>query len=64
VEALALANQDVAKEKGETLPLGQAGHASLLTVIEDFLAGVDANPQDVTDEVLKLVQVAVASESP
>lgn len=46
------------------MSLDQAGHASLLTVIEDFLAGVAASPEDVTDEVLKLAQVAVGSKSP
>jgi hypothetical protein len=64
VEALALANQDLAKEKGKESTLGQDGHASLLTVVEDLLAGVDANPEDVTNEVLKLAQLAVSSKSP
>ncbi|KAF2786585.1 hypothetical protein K505DRAFT_200847, partial [Melanomma pulvis-pyrius CBS 109.77] len=60
VEALALANQDLRTEKGGVLSLGQEGHASLLTVIEDLLAAVDANPADVTTEVLKLAQTAVS----
>jgi hypothetical protein len=64
VEALALANQDLAKEKGKESSLGQDGHVSLLTVVEDLLAGVDANPEDVTNEVLKLLQLAVSSKFP
>ncbi|KAF2705108.1 hypothetical protein K504DRAFT_506578 [Pleomassaria siparia CBS 279.74] len=60
VEALALANQDLRIEKGEMPTLGQPGHASLLTVVEDLLAAVDANPEDVTTEVLKLTQTAVS----
>jgi hypothetical protein len=64
VEALALANQDLAKEKGKESSLGQDGHVSLLTVVEDLLAGVDTNPEDVTNEVLKLLQLAVSSKFP
>lgn len=58
VETLAFANQDLCIGKGDTA-LRQAGHASLLTLLEDLLAAVDANPRDVTVEMLRLAQVVV-----
>ena len=61
VEALAVANQDLCIEKGDTA-LHQAGHASILTLLEDLLAAVDANPGDVTPEMLRLAQVVVNSK--
>lgn len=59
VESLAVASQDV----HEQIPtLGQSTHTSLLTVVHDLKAAVEANTKGVTPEILKITQGVVSSK--
>jgi len=60
VESLAVAAQEIHEE---TPSLGQGPQTSLLTVVNDLKGAVDANPEEVTTEVLKTTQGIVSSKS-
>lgn len=58
VESMAVAAQDV----HEQVPsLGQGPQASLLTVVNDLKVAVDADPVQVTPEILKTTQGVISS---
>jgi hypothetical protein len=59
VESLAAARNDI---YGQDHSLGQRPHPSLLTVVKDLYAAVEANPDDVDLEILKTTQSIVSSE--
>lgn len=59
VESFAAARSDI---YGQESTLGQSVHTSLLTVVRDLFAAVEANPDDVDMEILKTTQIVVNSE--
>jgi hypothetical protein len=61
VETLAEANQEIHKEMPT---LGHGPLTSLLTIVNDLKAAVDANPAEVNNEILKMTQGIVSSKCP
>ncbi|KAF1932083.1 uncharacterized protein M421DRAFT_54615 [Didymella exigua CBS 183.55] len=57
VESLAAARSDIYSQETS---LGQSPHMSLLTVVKDLYAAVEANPDDVDTEILKTTQSIVS----
>jgi hypothetical protein len=60
VESYATANETMHDDVDPTL--GQEPHTSLLTVVNDLKVAVEANPDDVSTEVLKTAQTIVSSK--
>jgi chemotaxis regulatin CheY-phosphate phosphatase CheZ len=59
VESLAAAHNEI---YSKNINLGQSPHPSLLTVVKDLYAAVEANPEDINTEILKTTQSIVNSE--
>ncbi|KAJ4324825.1 hypothetical protein N0V94_001054 [Neodidymelliopsis sp. IMI 364377] len=57
VESLAAAHNDI---YSKNINLGQSPHPSLLTVVKDLHAAVEANPEDINTEILKTTQSIVS----
>ncbi|KAF2277512.1 uncharacterized protein EI97DRAFT_295516 [Westerdykella ornata] len=60
VEANPASHDDIAAATGTTEALSKAVHTSLHTIVQDLVSAVDKNPNDVTDEILRLTQVALS----